>query len=51
MVFKGGEKGVRALFRNSSSAVITLPNEYSIEFDDPTYGKLRYDAKIGLMGS
>jgi hypothetical protein len=51
MVFKGGEKGVRALFRNTGSAVITLPNEYSIEIDDPTYGKLRYDAKIGLMGS
>lgn len=51
IVFKGGEKGVRALFRNAGSAVISLPNEYSIEIDDPTYGKLRYDAKIGLMGS
>ncbi len=51
IVFKGGEKGVRALFRNAGSAVISLPNEYSIEIDDPTYGKLRYDAKVGLMGS
>jgi hypothetical protein len=51
IVFKGGEKGVRALFRNAGSAKISLPNEYSIELDDPTYGKLRYDAKVGLMGS
>ncbi len=51
MVFKGGEKGVRALFRNAGSAVITLPNEYSIEINDPTYGRLTYDAKVGLMGS
>jgi hypothetical protein len=51
IVFKGGEKGVRALFRNAGSAVITLPNEYSIEINDPTYGKLPYDAKVGLMGN
>ena len=51
IVFKGGEKGVRALFRNAGSAVITLPNEYSIEINDPTYGRLPYDAKVGLMGN
>jgi hypothetical protein len=51
IVFKGGEKGVRALFRNAGSAVITLPNEYSIEINDPLYGRLPYDAKVGLMGS
>jgi len=45
----GKLKGARPLFRGQTTAVIKAPNEYSIELDDPDYGKLRYDAKIGLV--
>jgi len=45
----GKLKGARPLFRNQSNVVIKSPNEYSIEIDDPDYGLLRYDAKIGLV--
>jgi hypothetical protein len=45
----GRQKGARPLWRGQSSALIKAPNDYSIEFDDPEYGHLRYDAKIGLV--
>ena len=45
----GKQKGARPLWRGQSSALIKAPNDYSIEFDDPEYGHLRYDAKIGLV--
>jgi hypothetical protein len=45
----GKLKGSRPLFRGQTNVVIKSPNEYSIELDDPDYGKLRYDAKIGLV--
>jgi len=45
----GKQKGARPLWRGQASVLITAPNDYSIEFDDPEYGHLRYDAKIGLV--
>ena len=45
----GKQKGARPLWRGQSTALIKAPNDYSIEFDDPEYGHLRYDAKIGLV--
>jgi hypothetical protein len=45
----GRQKGARPLWRGQTSVLITAPNDYSIEFDDPDYGHLRYDAKIGLV--
>jgi hypothetical protein len=45
----GKQKGARPLWRGQPSAVIKAPNDYTIEFDDPEYGHLRYDAKIGLV--
>jgi hypothetical protein len=45
----GSGKGTRPLWLGKSEVVIGVPNEYSIEFDDPTLGRLRYDAKIGLV--
>jgi hypothetical protein len=42
-------KGVRPLFAGAKEAVIKVPNDYSIELDDPVHGHLRYDAKIGLV--
>ncbi|HEX6272318.1 MAG TPA: hypothetical protein VFZ53_04740 [Polyangiaceae bacterium] len=45
----GSGKGTRPLWLGKSEVVIDVPNEYSLEFDDPTLGHLRYDAKIGLI--
>lgn len=47
--FTGREKGVRPLFRGQSVAQINVPNEYSIEIEDPVFGRLTYSAKIGLV--
>jgi hypothetical protein len=45
----GKQKGSRPLWRGQPSALVKAPNDYSIEVDDPELGKLRYDAKIGLV--
>jgi hypothetical protein len=47
--FKGGGSGQRPVFKNSNSPTLNLPNGYSVEIDDPEFGKLRYDAKIGFV--
>jgi hypothetical protein len=48
-ILPGRQKGTRPLWQGRSEVVLSVPNEYSIEFDDPTLGDLRYDAKIGLV--
>jgi len=45
----GKLKGSRPLFRGQTNVVIRAPNEYSIEINDPDYGRLAYDAKIGIV--
>jgi hypothetical protein len=45
------DKGMRPLLKNKREAVITVPNDYSFEVDDPEWGKLEYDAKIGLVAN
>ena len=45
------DKGVRPLLKNKREAVITVPNDYSFEVDDPEWGKLQYEAKIGLVAN
>jgi hypothetical protein len=45
------DKGVRPLLKTKREAVITVPNDYSFEVDDPEWGKLQYDAKIGLVAN
>ncbi len=47
--FKGGGSGQRPLFKNTNSPTLNMPNDYTIEIEDSEYGKLRYDAKIGLV--
>jgi len=47
--FTGGGSGQRPLFKNTNSPTINMPNDYTIEVEDSEYGKLRYDAKIGLV--
>ena len=45
------DKGSRPLLKNKREAVITVPNDYSFEVDDPEWGKLTYQAKIGLVAN
>jgi hypothetical protein len=49
MRLTGREKGLRPLFRTQKEALIRVPNNYSIELEDPQLGKLSYDEKIGLI--
>lgn len=50
VTFLNKGKGYRPLWQGTKSdVVIQVPNEYSIELDDPALGHLRYDAKIGLI--
>jgi hypothetical protein len=48
--FSGREKGQRPLFKSGKS-VVRVPNDYSIELTDPQFGKLIYNAKIGLVAN
>ena len=48
--FTGREKGQRPLFKTGKN-VVQVPNDYSIEVEDPQYGKLTYNAKIGLVSN
>jgi hypothetical protein len=41
--------GKRQLFKGLSRIEIGVPNEYSIEIQDPEFGRLVYDAKVGLV--
>ncbi|MEO7033397.1 MAG: hypothetical protein ABI548_05965 [Polyangiaceae bacterium] len=43
------DKGMRPLLKNKREAVLTVPNDYSFEVDDAEWGKLEYEAKIGLV--
>ncbi len=45
---KGG-KGQRTLFKGASVFEVNIPNGYSIELNDPEFGRLPYDAKIGFV--
>ena len=45
----GKDVGLAPFARVPREVVIRLPNESSIELDDPTHGKLVYDAKIGMV--
>ncbi len=47
---KGKDQGERPLFKGASKIVIKVPNDYSLELDDPKYGHLSYTAKVGLVG-
>jgi hypothetical protein len=42
-------KGARPLFKGAPEGVILVPDDYSIEINDPQLGKLYYTAKVGLV--
>jgi hypothetical protein len=45
----GKDVGLAPLARVPQQVVIRVPNDSSIELDDPAHGKLVYDAKIGMV--
>ena len=44
------EKGTRPLFVGAGKITISAPNDYTIELNDPKFGRLVYGAKVGLVG-
>lgn len=48
---KGGLSGARPICRDHQDLDITIPNGYSIELTDSVYGRLPYDAKVGLVAN
>ncbi len=47
----GKDQGLAPLSPVPRKVVITVPNSYSIQMDDPKFGKLSFSAKIGLTPS
>lgn len=40
----------RVLFSRARKFEVTVPNDYSIELNDPKYGKLVYEGKVDILG-
>jgi hypothetical protein len=47
---KGRDKGTKPWANVPKSVTIGVPNEFSIVLTDPKYGKMVYEAKIGIAG-
>lgn len=47
----GDDKAVRVLFPTAKSFSFRVPNDYSLEIDEPRLGKLSYDAKLDVVGN
>lgn len=45
----GRGKGTRQIFANKNKVTVKVPNNYQIEIDDPRFGRLVYNAKVGMM--
>ncbi len=45
----GKGKGSAPLFANSSEIEVKLLSNYTMELDEPNYGRLTYDARIGYI--
>lgn len=48
---KGGSSGQRPVMRDRGNFEVKVPNGYSLELDDSTYGRLPYEAKVGLVAN
>ncbi len=46
----GDDKKPRVIFPRTRKFDVVVPNDYSIEINEPTFGKLAYDAKIDIVG-
>jgi len=49
--FTSPEKGLRPLLKSKRDSLLSVPNDYSFVIDDPEWGRLVYEAKVGLVGS
>lgn len=49
LVMLGASKGQRPLFNGQKEVLVSVPTNYRIELDDPRYGHLVYEGKIGLV--
>ena len=47
----GKDTGKQAMHKLPSQVTIEVPNEFSIALDDPTNGRMVYEAKIGIMSN
>lgn len=45
----GKDKGIAPMAKIPAKLEIALPNDYSIVIDDPEFGKMTFDAKIGAI--
>jgi hypothetical protein len=46
---KGGSSGQRPIMKTQANFDVKVPNGYSIELQDTQYGRLPYEAKVGLV--
>jgi hypothetical protein len=46
----GKDRGTKPWRNPPGKVTFAVPNEFSIEYKDPTHGKLVYEAKIGIVG-
>ena len=46
----GGEKGSQFIMAGKRKFVVKVPNDYSIVMEDPKFGRLSFNAKLGLVG-
>jgi hypothetical protein len=44
------EKGTRPILVGAGKIVVSVPNDYGLELNDPKHGRLVYGAKVGLVG-
>jgi len=44
------EKGTRPILVGAGKIVVSVPNDYALELNDPKHGRLLYGAKVGLVG-
>lgn len=51
VIVKRGLSGTRPICRDRTDFSVKVPNGYSIELEDSVYGKLTYDAKVGMVGN
>lgn len=51
VVVKEPGSGKRPIMKDRSKFELLLPNDYSVQLEDPQYGKLSYTAKVGLVGN
>jgi hypothetical protein len=46
---KGKDKGLAPLPKAPKELIVEVPSSYSIAVEDPQFGRLVYDAKVGLL--